>query len=118
MSGAKVYEPYVRARLGTAARFCEVVVLEWCHSMLLDSVTNTVSYSLTLPPLSRHLVRRRGRGGFAPYRRLSPSHPLSPPLSPSLSLSLPLSLPLSLSLFLSPPPSFSLYIYKYEQMDG
>ena len=28
MSDAKVYEPYIRARLGTAAHFCEVVVLK------------------------------------------------------------------------------------------
>ena len=25
LSDAKVYEPYIRARLGTAARFCEIV---------------------------------------------------------------------------------------------
>jgi len=27
LSDAKVYEPYIRARLGTASHFCEVVVL-------------------------------------------------------------------------------------------
>ena len=57
LSDTKVYEPYIRARLGTAAHFCEVVVLKYrvpsacpCRSRLSKEQTLQTTRSAETPP--------------------------------------------------------------------
>jgi len=70
LSDTKVYEPYIRAHRGTAAHFCEAVVLKLTRASKTKSVTNLgtgtalrhpTPYSLPLPSFlpvgSRFLAR-------------------------------------------------------------
>ena len=43
LSDTKVCGPYIRARLGTAAHFCEVVVLKLRRRGLLRGISNTTT---------------------------------------------------------------------------
>jgi len=57
LSDTKVYEPYVRALLGTAAHFCKVVVLKLCGT----SGVNLGQVHARYGKRSRLVARRRAR---------------------------------------------------------
>ena len=46
----KVFEPYIRARLRTAAHLCEVVVPNPSQGTYLDNVVRQVFFFITLRP--------------------------------------------------------------------
>ena len=50
LSDTKVYEPYIRARLGTAAHFCEVVVLTLRIQLAQRGTVRLSTLRPALPP--------------------------------------------------------------------
>jgi len=63
LSDTKVYAPYIRARLGTAAHFCEVVVLKLSTHLLklvLDAADDDVAPDVCVEQ-TRHTQDSRGQ---------------------------------------------------------
>jgi len=102
LSDAKVYEPCIRALLGTASEFCEVVVLKLRTTYqgrrgAVQDKTVKEKASTSRAPIRG--VAAAGAPELSLSRSLSLPHTLS--LSPSHTLSLTLSLSHSLTLSLS-----------------
>ena len=80
LSDTRVYEPQIRARLGTTAHFCEVVVLKWravpsCADLVFVSLISWTSDdrgSVVHPKPYRGTTLIRNRTPLGPYSRTMP----------------------------------------------
>ena len=76
LSDARVYEPQIRARLGTTAHFCEVVVLTRASpgEFIMARISSRVGI-FPSPPSSLDILRGLRFSEFLPLSAFSPLHP-------------------------------------------